>query len=263
MTQDKGILHPVEARGHFSINRVPFEGRLARYIEHVWIIRWNLPAGELYETEVLPYPAVNIVFQGQASTIAGVGTKKFTRPLKGHGVVIGVLFKPAWAYVFLRRPLGSLTDSYMPLESVWPEYDTDFTAKLLLCSDSEIKVRLERALLAQEPYFDAMVDQMSQIVNRIEQNRSLRKVADVAKLAKVSNRRLEQLFYEYVGMSPKLVIGRFRIQEVADRLHKDPQIRLTDVAHEFGYSDQSHLTRDFQRIIGCTPTEYIRRQLAG
>lgn len=260
MTKDKGVLHPSEASKHFSIDRVPFVGDLAQYIEHVWIIRWDLPDGQTYETEVLPYPAVNIIFLNGTASIAGVGTKKFTQQLKGQGIIIGILFKPAWAYAFLRRPLGELTDVYTPLEMAWPTYDTGLAAQLLACNDNdEIMQRLQVLLQAQSPVFSQTVDAVSKLVERIASDTTFKKVMDVAKASNLSERRLEQLFYEYVGMSPKLVISRFRIQEVANRLSKNPSTSLTGLAYEFGYSDQSHFTRDFRRIIGYTPTEYSRR----
>lgn len=260
MTKDKGVLHPTEASKHFSIDRIPFVGDLARYIEHAWIIRWDLPGEETYETEVLPYPAVNIVFLNGTASIAGIGTKKFTQQLKGWGVIVGVLFKPAWAYAFLQRPLGELTDTYTPLETAWPAYNPGFAAQLLACDDNdEIMRRLQILLRAQSPAFSQAIDTVSKLVERIANDTTLKKVMDVAKASNLSERRLEQLFYEYVGMSPKLVINRFRIQEIADRLARDPGISLTELAYEFGYSDQSHFTRDFRRIIGYTPTEYLRR----
>jgi AraC-like DNA-binding protein len=32
---------------------------------------------------------------------------------------------------------------------------------------------------------------------------------------------------------------------------------LAAVAHEVGFSDQSHLTRQFKRVLGITPREFI------
>ena len=260
MTRDKGILHPTRARERFTIDRLPFEGPLAHAIEHVWIIRWNLPEGESYETEVLPYPAINIVFQDGKSIVAGVGTKKFTQRLTGRGVVVGVLFKPVHAYAFFGRPLGAFTDKYTPLAMLWSAYDDGFAEELLTSDNTKIMVSLERLLLAQKLHEDIMIEPMNEIVERIAQDQSLRKVGDVASRANVGNRRIEQLFYKYVGMPPKLVINRFRMQEIASRMHSQPNVRLTDLALEFGYSDQSHFTRDFKRIIGCTPAQYTQSQ---
>jgi AraC-like DNA-binding protein len=64
-----------------------------------------------------------------------------------------------------------------------------------------------------------------------------------------SERQLERLFLEQVGVTPKLYarIRRFRsvMQHVEDPLHGD-RLSWADIAALFGYTDQSHLVRDFK-----------------
>lgn len=42
----------------------------------------------------------------------------------------------------------------------------------------------------------------------------------------------------------------------ATRLLKDPDVRITDVAYELGYSEVAHFTRAFKRMAGINPSEY-------
>jgi len=37
------------------------------------------------------------------------------------------------------------------------------------------------------------------------------------------------------------------------------QLPIADVAHELGYADQSHLTRDLKRLTGYTPGQSQQR----
>lgn len=37
----------------------------------------------------------------------------------------------------------------------------------------------------------------------------------------------------------------------------NPELRFTDLAHEFEYSDQSHFNHDFKRISGSIPNEWF------
>lgn len=50
--------------------------------------------------------------------------------------------------------------------------------------------------------------------------------------------------------------------EKASELLKDPQISITDIAFDTGYSSPQHFTRAFRRIAGTSPREY-RRNLEG
>jgi AraC-like DNA-binding protein len=67
---------------------------------------------------------------------------------------------------------------------------------------------------------------------------------------------LERLFAEHVGAPPKHVIRRHRLQEVALRLERGEAPSLADLAAELGYTDQSHLTRDFKSVVGKSPREF-------
>ena len=48
--------------------------------------------------------------------------------------------------------------------------------------------------------------------------------------------------------------------EVCDRLLRDPERSLGEIAFALGYSDQAHLTRAFRRWTGECPSEYRQRQ---
>jgi AraC-like DNA-binding protein len=76
-------------------------------------------------------------------------------------------------------------------------------------------------------------------------------------------RRLQMLFKDYVGASPKWVIRRNRLLDAADLLAKDSDIDLAELAQRLGYYDQSHFTTDFEKLIGKPPADYRRSCKAG
>jgi len=66
---------------------------------------------------------------------------------------------------------------------------------------------------------------------------------------------------KYIGLSPSALIRRRRLQEAADRSRTDPAADLAAIAAELGYTDHAHLTNDFQRTLGLTPSSYRRSVL--
>ncbi len=47
-----------------------------------------------------------------------------------------------------------------------------------------------------------------------------------------------------------------RFEKIRERLMADPDASLTDLAHEFGFTDQSHLINDFKTFSGRTPGDF-------
>ena len=66
------------------------------------------------------------------------------------------------------------------------------------------------------------------------------------------------MFNDYVGVSPKWVIQRYRLQEAAERLAEGRATSLETLALELGFFDQAHFCRDFKALVGRTPAEYAR-----
>jgi AraC-like DNA-binding protein len=88
-------------------------------------------------------------------------------------------------------------------------------------------------------------------------------IRELALEAGLSTFHLIRVFRASFGLPPYKYLEQVRIQQ-ARRLirHGFP---LTHVVHATGFSDQSHLTRYFKRIVGVTPGIYARagRELEG
>ena len=94
-------------------------------------------------------------------------------------------------------------------------------------------------------------------------DREITRVADVVSRTGIGERRLQRLFAEYVGASPKWVIRRYRLHEAAERLAEDVDVDLAALALDLGYFDQAHFARDFRAIVGRPPASYARNAAAG
>jgi transcriptional regulator GlxA family with amidase domain len=76
----------------------------------------------------------------------------------------------------------------------------------------------------------------------------------VSQLTKgVSVRTIERKFRRYVGVSPKRLLRIYRQLAVAEMLLRDKQPSLSEIAADFSYVDQAHMTNDLQLLSGTTP----------
>lgn len=88
-------------------------------------------------------------------------------------------------------------------------------------------------------------------------------VSQVAAAAHASIRTLERKFKQSSGYSVKDVSGLMRFEQARNRLWLYPDSNLAGLAHELGYTDQAHLSREFKRYSGATPAAFARRAKKG
>jgi len=73
----------------------------------------------------------------------------------------------------------------------------------------------------------------------------------------VSARTVERHFTHTTGLSPRHVRRITRARAAVARLQQG--CAIAEVAHDLGYADQSHLTRDLKRLTGYTPRQSQER----
>ncbi|SEP03096.1 AraC-type DNA-binding protein [Mucilaginibacter gossypiicola] len=88
-------------------------------------------------------------------------------------------------------------------------------------------------------------------------------VSQVAEAAHATVRTLERKFKQSSGYSVKDVSGLMRFEQIRNRLWHYPDTNLAGLAHELGYTDQSHLSREFKRYSGTTPAAFARKAKKG
>ena len=262
----KGVVAPGLAGKMFRLARYLPPPDLAPFLDHYWIVEWDLRGRPAHVQRTLPYPCVHVVFDRARTGIWGLTTGPFDYELKDAGKVCGLRFRAGAFRAFLGRPLHTITDKVLPLSDVFP-WDEAAAQDAVLDTPGDVAMMeaanglLRMALPAPDP----QVDRIAAMLRTVESTPGLTQVAELAAHAHMSVRSLQQLFSEYVGVSPKWVIRRFRLHEAADRLAQGDDIDLAALAQGLGYFDQAHFTSDFRRLVGKSPGRYREeaRQVAG
>ncbi|WP_328341016.1 AraC family transcriptional regulator [Micromonospora sp. NBC_00421] len=272
---DRGILDPARLRRELRFRRHLPTPALRPWVEHYWLVDWALTAP--FVQQVVPHPAVNVVFRRDAggpetAELAGVGRTLFTVTLTGTGTVSGIQFRPGGFRPFWRRPVAELTDRHVPLatgpaatpaaaagSTVAPTPAAGPAVAPTRCegTDDERRHALDAFLLAWAPQPDPGAAEAIALAETIRTDRSVLRVDDLARRHDLPVRRLQRLFLDHVGVGPKWVIRRYRLLEAIEQAATG----LPDwaaLAADLGYSDQAHLARDFAAVTGRTPTGYAR-----
>lgn len=117
---------------------------------------------------------------------------------------------------------------------------------------------LDAFLLSLDPEHDPRADQAMDLVEQIRADRTVRRVADLARAGGLSVRALQRLFAAYVGVSPKWAILRYRLHEALELAGTRQDLDWAGLAADLGYADQAHLARDFTTTVGLPPTAYAQ-----
>lgn len=81
----------------------------------------------------------------------------------------------------------------------------------------------------------------------------------VAQSMKISPRLLSDYLNKIYGINFNKWINNLRIEEVKQMIKEQPQITLTSLAQETGFTDSSAMSKIFKRIVGETPSSYRSR----
>jgi AraC-like DNA-binding protein len=255
-----GVLRPAVAAARLNLTRYPPPADLAPFLDFCWALRWDLRGQAPHEQAILPHPNVNLAFESTGAGVYGVDRSIFTRRLTGAGKVLGVRFRPGGFRPFYGKPVNTLTDRVVPATDIFgPPADDACAAVMAAAADAGMVAAAERLLrdCAAEP--DPVAARVAEIVQRITADPGLRRVATLADDFGISERQLQRLFAEYVGVSPKWVMRRARLHEAALRADTGDDVDWAALARDLGYADQAHLTRDFTATLGTPPARYAAR----
>ncbi|MFC4812044.1 DUF6597 domain-containing transcriptional factor [Paenibacillus sp. GCM10023250] len=263
---DRGILKAELARQKFALRRLDPSPGLAPYIEHYWIVRWDLRGQEPYSQTVLSYPSMHVVFEretaGRFAGVYGVPTRTFVRRLREEGDVFGIKFRPGGFYPFWQRPAALLTGRAVPWTELFGEAARDVEAQVYAAESDEARIGLAEAFFGSRlpgPEHGDAVRLVGEIVREVIGNREITKVEDLAERFGVNKRALQRLFGRFVGVSPKWIIQRYRLQEAAERIERERGAPdWPRLAQELGFYDQAHFIKSFKALIGKSPEEYGR-----
>lgn len=262
LVKPRGLLH------HGAEPGVPGYGRywpaddLAPFVEHFWTVAWDVAEPEVHE--VLPHPSVHLVLEEGNSRLAGVPTGRFTRRLEGRGRVLGTKFRPGGFRPFFGRAVSALTDRTLPLDEIFGPPGAELETRALACADPRDGFEIvQRFLLELDPVPDPAVELVGRIAERAATDHDITRVDQMVKAFGLGARKLQRLFDEYVGVTPKWIIQRYRLHEAAERIAAGTTTDGATLAQELGYADQAHFIRDFKKLVGSSPAEYARAFRAG
>jgi AraC-like DNA-binding protein len=259
--------HLVDPTDHtWSIARSSVSPDLADLARRFWIPVWDVPEGRDSVQRVLQYPVCLVVVSDSYARFYGVVSGLSHTMLTGRGWAVGLMLQPAAGHLVTGEPVRRMTDRYVDLSTLTTVDGTRLTRRVRSAMRPD-PMSAEAQADAREIVEDALrpllpIDDEGLVVNAIiedvETSPELLRVDELCARFDISERTLQRLLHKRIGLGPKWLIRRRRLQEAADRL-RDSGAELAGIAVDLGYADQAHFTRDFRKATGMTPGEFASR----
>jgi AraC-like DNA-binding protein len=266
----RGIVHRRATSDLFDLVRTEVGPALQPFAQHLWEVRWDRRGLPPRESRTIPFPSVNLTVEDgmpgevrhghalPAALVHGVVTRTFEIELAGAGWALGVKFRPGGFTAWSGTEAAHLTDRVVAAGPVLGPLGLAGLGDAVLAAGGPeerravLRERLERH--APEPDPDYL--RLRELVDRMRDDAALVRVEQLPELVGWSPRTLQRHFRRRVGVSAKWVLARFRLQEAAVELERDPGVNLAELASRLGWHDQAHFTNDFHRMLGTTPARY-------
>jgi AraC-like DNA-binding protein len=154
-------------------------------------------------------------------------------------------------------PACDLRDQRVPLDAIWSAADArDLSERLARASaPHDAAEELQRALTGR---LAAPVDPLvTGTVHAIVANPTLR-AAGLAERLGVTDRTLHRRVASGVGYGPKVLQRVVRFRRFLALARRCDDAGIARLAHDAGYADQAHLTRECRSLAGLTPRQLMR-----
>lgn len=171
-----------------------------------------------------------------------------------------VVFQPNGINQLLQIPANEFQDSIISIDAVFGKKGIYLEERLSEENNNDEKIKL------LNQFFKTLISKKSEsnqlLVNSsldfILTNKGYFSVKQLVDYTGYTERHLERKFKECIGLNPKKFGSIIRLHHFLKLLkHKTEDLNLTAISYDAGFSDQSHLIKEFKKQTGITPTEYL------
>lgn len=213
---------------------------------------------------VIPDTCADILFEvspkGVSAMFCGVNDAPFSsQGKKGPAKVYAVRFYAWTVSLFSGESLENSANLCCPAEFLFPGLVGELS-RVLASSPSRWIPAAERWLY-NFSWERVGNNRIMNAIYSVLANQGRTSLGDMASESVLSPRQLQRIFQKEIGLSPKMFSQLVRYQNLW-RFSLSPKFQVLDAVERFGYTDQSHLLREFKRFHGI-PLAQARQRAFG
>jgi len=168
-----------------------------------------------------------------------------------------IQFKTSGSYPFLKIPIHQLNNKVVDAKELFGDEILELREQILKGESPSEKFKSVDDWLMHK--FDVNKIPSIGVLDILSQLKA-KPITESSKIiASYPNtqKHLISQFKTYFGLTPKVFHRIFRFNEILKQIQNKEQLVWSQIAYEFGYSDQSHFIKEFKEFSGFNPQEFI------
>ena len=242
---------------------------LAPYIRHYW--HFQIDANQRFIDKIVPIGCVYMLFQlgdnplydytrkdfrprifvcGQESELSDVGSN-------GDTELLTVVFQPYAAKTFFNMPMNLIYKQRIDVNDLDDNELKNLATRVANEKSADNGIRLIEDFMCQRlnHITDYHLKRITAVVRDIVINPD-HSLMDFSDIACLSPKQLSRVFMETVGASPKVLSRIVRVRKALFLLRSN-LYSLSQISYKCGFTDSSHMNKEFKIFTNCTPMEYL------
>ncbi|AJA70119.1 AraC family transcriptional regulator [Myroides odoratimimus] len=239
---------------------------LRDYVRYFWVLENSNDKAEKQTFKILPDGIPTLIYQDRPNLfldqyhqvapqlyVYGQFSQFTDQSVEGSFRIIGAYLEPTALKALFKYDAIEFSNKNIALEDIVPN---TLLEQLVHTDTIEEKIGLLSSFLLEQIQYNRFENKKIDYISLLlQKGKSLKEIQDEIN---ISEKTLERLVKQYIGMSPKLFSRIMRFQSSLDLLRESKFKNLTTLSYQSDYYDQSHYIREFKEFTGVSPKEFIK-----
>lgn len=242
---------------------------LQPFVRYYWILR--VTADGIVSQRTLPTGCVSLIFHRKerlfSSNLSDLQPRSFICGQEtvfsdvssiGETEMIVVVFQPHTSKLFFNHPISLFRNLNISIIEIEDKELIELSNRIEDSMNNETCIKFIESFLLNKIIVNTSyyLPRLSEIIKSVNSNPDI-STKELAHIACLCEKQFCRVFSDNVGLSPKEFLRVIRIQRAISILQNSPKVSFAELAYDCGFTDQSHMIKEFKQFSGYTPKEFL------